>query len=140
MTSALGFHLMDRLVYRSRALWPQPAASLDAILPVSMWNNAKLEITGALGFHAGQYIQLLEGRPAALDDLLRRLSADPRHDRLEVLLRAPVSARLTPEWSMARIDMACAVPETGDLLQKRDGLGLAALMASLAHTGATGLV
>jgi len=132
--------MMERLVYQSRVLWPQPPASLDAILPVSMWNNAKLEITGALGFHAGQYIQLLEGRSAALDDLLGRLAADPRHERLEVLLRAPATARLTPEWSMARIDLARAVPETGDLLRKRDGLGLAALMASLAHTGETRLV
>ena len=88
----------------------------------------------------GQYIHLLEGRSAALDDLLGRLAADPRHERLEVLLRAPATARLTPEWSMARIDLARAVPETGDLLRKRDGLGLAALMASLAHTGETRLV
>lgn len=131
---------IERLIYRSRALWPAPEAALDSILAVSVANNARFGITGALGFSGDSFVQLLEGTPAALDGLLDKLLADPRHTDLIILLRSPANRRLAPGWSMARADLAEASPRAGDLLARGDGLGLMNLMATLAHRGFTDIV
>ncbi|NJC42698.1 hypothetical protein GGQ87_002993 [Brevundimonas alba] len=130
---------MERLVYRSRALWPDPETAMDDILRDSLWNNARGRITGALGFSGRTYVQLLEGPTASLDDLLAKLAADPRHTDLTILVRAPVSGRLVPGWTMARADLAAASPRVTDLLTSGDGLALAALLANLVHQGETGV-
>ena len=132
-----GEALIDRLIYRSQAEGVPPETALEPIFRVSVPKNARLEITGALGFTGRSYIQLLEGPGSALDDLLRTLRADPRHSRLRVLLRGPTQSRLLPRWSMARVDLARAAPQVEALLQADDGLGLTALMATLAHDGVT---
>lgn len=126
--------MIDRLVYRSRIEDPTPQAALEAIFEVSVPKNARLKITGALGFSGGFFIQLLEGPAPALDDLLGSLGADPRHSHLQVLLRGATRSRLLPAWSMARIDLARAAPEVEHLMAG-DGLGLMALMAAVAHEG-----
>ena len=68
---------------------------------------------------------------------MRTLKADPRHTDLTVLLRGCSEGRLLPAWSMARVDLALAAPEVETLLKADDGLGLIALMATLAHQGVT---
>jgi len=130
---------MERLIYRSRAVWPAPEAALDAILATAMSTNAGLSVTGVLGFTGWTYVQLLEGPSGALDLLLERLRADPRHTDLTVLARAPAASRLVPGWTMARVDLAEPAPRVEALLQANDGLALAVLMANLAHQGATGV-
>ena len=127
--------MIDRLVYRSRAADIPPEAALDRIFRVSGPKNSGLGLTGALGFSGQSYIQLLEGPPANLDDLVRTLVADPRHTDLTILLRGSSERRLLPRWSMARVDLARLTPEVETLLQSDDGLGLVALMATLAHEG-----
>jgi Sensors of blue-light using FAD len=127
--------MIDRLVYRSRAAAIAPEIALDRIFRVSVPKNASLEITGALGFSGQNYIQLLEGPPAAIDALLRSLTADARHTQLRILLRASSERRLVPAWSMARTNLSGLAPEVNRLLEIDDGLGLIALMATLAHDG-----
>lgn len=127
--------LIDRLVYRSRAVGIPPEAALERIFRVSAPKNLRLNITGALGFSGQVYIQLLEGPPSAIDDLMRTLEADTRHTQLRILLRGPSQGRLLPGWSMARVNLAKLAPEVETLLEADDGLGLVALMATLAHEG-----
>lgn len=102
--------MIDRLVYRSRAVEVSPEAALEKIFRVSVPKNARLEITGALGFSGQTYIQLLEGPPASLDDLVRSLVADPRHTEVNILLRGSSERRLLPRWSMARADLGRVTP------------------------------
>jgi len=129
--------LITRLVYRSKAEGVSPEIALQNIFRASVPKNARLNVTGALGFTGHSYIQLLEGPRSAVDDLLRTLRADPRHSQLQVLLQVPTQSRLLPHWSMAHIDLARAAPEVEALLQIDDGLGLTALMSTLAHEGVT---
>lgn len=125
---------LERLVYRSRAIVP-PASELDAILRQSIWNNARARVTGALGHCGDTYVQLLEGPPASLDDLLSRLGADRRHRDLVVLDRESAQARLVPGWSMARADLG---DEARSLLAAPHAGGrLAALLADMVHRGRT---
>lgn len=127
--------MIDRLVYRSRAVGILPEVALDRIFRSSVPRNRRLNITGALGFSQLTYVQLLEGPPPALNELVRTLEADPRHTELTILLRGSSERRLLPDWSMARVDLAKLTPEVDTLLKKDDGLGLIALMATLAHEG-----
>ena len=128
---------MERIVYRSRAVQPPPMLALDSILAVSRSWNARSGVTGVLGVTGRTYIQLLEGPAEELDSLLERLRRDPRHKDLTVLARGPVSVRLVPGWSMARIDLSLLATEVTVLLQTRDGDSLAALLADMALQGET---
>ncbi|WP_426020308.1 BLUF domain-containing protein [Brevundimonas sp. DWR2-3-1b1] len=127
--------MIDRLVYRSHAVAILPEVALDRIFRSSLSKNARMNITGALGFSQQTYIQLLEGSPFAIDELVKTLVADTRHTQLRILLRGSSERRLLPDWSMARVDLAKAAPETATLIKADDGLGLIALMATLAHEG-----
>jgi len=110
---------------------------LDRIFRSSIPRNARLNITGALGYSQLTYVQLLEGPPPALDELVRTLEGDPRHTEMTILLRGGSERRLLPDWSMARVNLAKLTPEVDTLLKKDDGLGLIALMATIAHEGMT---
>lgn len=129
--------MLERLIYQSRACWPTPESALDYILGVSVWKNAKLGVTGALGFTGGHYVQLLEGPPPSLDLLLASLQADPRHAELDILFRVETPRRLLPDWSMARIDLQRYGADTLRSLAHRDGLALTLLLANLVLAGAT---
>jgi hypothetical protein len=98
---------LERLVYCSTATVPTDSLLLIAqILSVSQRNNDRDGLTGALAISDGWFLQVLEGRPPALDALLRRLETDTRHKDIVVLARRTVKARLFDEWSMqsARVD------------------------------------
>ncbi|NEI46018.1 hypothetical protein GR199_36015, partial [Rhizobium leguminosarum] len=50
--------LIDRLVYRSQVENVPPEVTLERIFRISVPKNARLQITGALGFSGRNYIQL----------------------------------------------------------------------------------
>lgn len=93
---------LERVVYGSRATSPHIEAMMNLIqiLAVSQRNNARDEITGALALSKGRFFQIIEGRPSDLDRLLKRLEADPRHERVDVVDRRPIDARLFGDWAM----------------------------------------
>ena len=53
--------MIFQLVYRSTASRHLPASALLHLLERSRAHNARLEITGMLLFHSGQFLQMLEG-------------------------------------------------------------------------------
>lgn len=70
------------------------------ILAVSQRNNRRDNITGALVYSDGIFFQVVEGAPEDLDRLLGRLTEDPRHSDIKIVLRLAVSGRLFADWSM----------------------------------------
>ena len=92
---------LERIVYCSRArIDTTSLQAIAEILGVSQRNNAREGLTGALAVNDGWFLQVVEGPGPAIDRLLRRLAADPRHAELEVLSRRSVSGRLFADWSM----------------------------------------
>ena len=92
---------LERLAYVSRSTAPEDQVlAFSDILAQSVRNNRADEVTGALTFTPGRYAQILEGEGRALDTLLGRISADPRHCDMRILDRGPIETRLFPEWSM----------------------------------------
>jgi Sensors of blue-light using FAD len=48
----------------------------------------------------GGFFQVLEGDDAAVDDVYARISRDPRHSKVTLIIREPIAARDFDEWTM----------------------------------------
>src|SRR5687768_16134419 len=95
---------LERFVYCSRANFPVATETglhpeVGRILMQSRKNNPRDGLVGGLYFANGWFFQCLEGPRAAVDALLARLKADPRHTELTVLQRTPVVVRRFHRWS-----------------------------------------
>lgn len=109
---------IHRITYRSQAA---PAAQGDdalcAILVVAQTNNVRDQITGALTYCDGWFVQVIEGPLAPLDDLMLRLAGDDRHSNIKVGERIPVTKRLFPDWCMASVHLEPNLqPSVADIL------------------------
>jgi len=97
---------MKYIVYVSQAVKPFSADALGALLEHSRKRNTADGITGLLiyryndDFSRGNFLQILEGPDAALDDVWRRISSDPRHHTVVVVEEGHVAQRMFPDWSM----------------------------------------
>jgi Sensors of blue-light using FAD len=92
-----------RLVYASRSLIAEEQVPIEIlrILDAARRNNAGGDITGALLFSADAFVQVLEGRMAAVEQAFERIQCDPRHAEVVVLEAAPAPRRDFEGWSMA---------------------------------------
>lgn len=75
----------------------------------SLWascvrRNAAQEITGMLLFTGRHFAQLLEGEADTLTATLARIKADPRHERMRVLIDRPLSQRSCPPGRLALLN------------------------------------
>lgn len=92
---------LDQLVYVSRSVnLVNSRAGMADILVRAVPNNSRDGITGCLTVVDGQFVQILEGEPGALDLLMERLRGDTRHTDVRVLKRERVAERAFPTWSM----------------------------------------
>lgn len=104
--------MLLRIVYASSAVRPLGPGDLGQIVRTSRTNNAAVDVTGALLYHDGSFMQALEGPPAAVEAVYGRVEADPRHRGILTLLRERTETRAFPTWSMGLLDPE-AVPEDG---------------------------
>lgn len=130
-----------RLIYRSRAAGHfDCGAELPGILSCSARNNLPHGLTGALSFYGGDFVQVLEGRPGQIDQLLGVLARDTRHEDIRILGRWGVSNRLFSGWPMASASVGEASPRTRRLLQcEQQGLELVSVMFDLANRSQTSI-
>jgi hypothetical protein len=107
--------MYTQLIYSSHATRPLDDDELDQILASAVSGNARRDITGLLLYTKGSFLQVLEGKAAEIDELLDLIRKDPRHDRIDILVRHPVRARDFSQWSMGfhrvRESDAAALPE-----------------------------
>ena len=90
------------LLYVSKTLLQFPAggAEVAKIVEGSLARNANLGVTGALISTGQHFAQLLEGRQAAVEELMASISADPRHMKMKTL-RVVEEDRRFPDWALA---------------------------------------
>lgn len=88
------------LVYSSRAMQPFDDDQLAALLTKVRETNRLAEITGMLLYRDGRFIQFLEGPEDYVRALLARISADPRHTDVRVMVDSRPEARRFAEWTM----------------------------------------
>ena len=89
-----------RAIYVSTATHDLRDAELASILDVSRRNNAAQDITGALGYHDRNFIQVLEGPKGPVEALLGKIARDTRNTGLFVVHRSRIDERVFGEWSM----------------------------------------
>jgi hypothetical protein len=93
-----------RAVYCSRCLIDDGEraiqAEIDRILAVSAKNNARNDLSGALMFSFGYFVQVLEGALNDVETTLARIELDPRHDQFRLLELGPVRERAFTKWGM----------------------------------------
>ena len=100
---------MRQLFYLSRADSAITDQEIHKILQVAQRNNRQKDITGCLLYSGKHFAQILEGDPAALDELVARISKDARNNSIVVVIDHEVSTRKFPDWSMAvlyKLDIA----------------------------------
>lgn len=88
------------LVYTSAATVPFTPDDLEHLLRNSRTRNHDDGITGLLLYRRGRFVQFLEGPESAVQALLARIRADPRHENIRVLIDGFTPSRQLPEWTM----------------------------------------
>lgn len=113
---------LKTLTYTSLASLDLSSGDVEAILRTARASNALDGITGLLVFNGTHFMQVVEGAPHAIDDLVDRLRRDPRHSGLEVRDERSIKERFFPDWTMelvrvksryqdARSELRAALPE-----------------------------
>ena len=95
---------LRQVIYISQATRPLDAGEIHDLVRKAATNNKKLEITGALLFLEGSFVQVLEGDSEAIGELLGKLSRDSRHCNLRLLSDIQIDSRQFKHWSMGLVD------------------------------------
>jgi hypothetical protein len=98
--------MFSQLVYVSLAVKPFSQIDLTKLLVNARTRNTSVGVSGVLLHQAGSFLQVLEGEPAAVEEIYARVTKDPRHRSVLMLLRQPVVERNFTDWSMGFIDVS----------------------------------
>ena len=105
---------LKSLTYTSLGRLDLTADDIEAIHRTAREVNALEGVTGLLIFNGTHFLQIIEGAPDAIDDLVERLRRDPRHGGLEVRDEHLIESRSFPDWSMELVRV------TGSYFQARE--------------------
>ena len=82
-------------------------------------------------FNGTHFLQIVEGAPQAIDDLVEKLRRDTRHNGLEIRDERSVDERSFPDWSMELVRVSASYFEAKDTVSDR-------LPETITRTCATG--
>ena len=91
---------INQLVYISQATRKMSAEELTEIHKKARSNNELIDVTGSLFYNGGWFLQVLEGPPATLAKLYKKIELDPRHKNSRVLYDEPATFRTFARWTM----------------------------------------
>ena len=97
--------MLKRIKYVSRMARPLSEAEIEDLSFGASAKNEALGITGVLATADGMFLQVLEGPPAEVDRIYRRIVADERHSQVLLLNEQFVEDRLFPAWFMRYVDL-----------------------------------
>ena len=89
------------IIYVSLASRDLPAEELVQLLDKARSHNASQCITGMMVYHRREFMQLLEGEQATVQELYDRIASDPRHQQLRKIWDGPIRERGFSDWGMA---------------------------------------
>jgi hypothetical protein len=88
------------LAYSSRALTAFDDEALLELADCAAAKNEQLGVTGYLYFRNELFIQYLEGEQKAVEDLMAKITTDPRHKILSIVPLPSCPERIFPHWYM----------------------------------------
>ena len=98
--------MLVRLLYVSRAVNPESAASIQDILAASRKHNLQNGITGILCYGGGVFLQAIEGGRSAVNALYTQIIEDPRHAQVELLYYEEITERRFGGWTMGQVNLS----------------------------------
>ncbi|MCX7251575.1 MAG: BLUF domain-containing protein [Burkholderiales bacterium] len=98
--------MLVRLLYVSRAVQPESAEAVHAILASARQHNLHNGITGILCYGGGVFLQAIEGGRAAVNHLYNHIIEDPRHQDVELLHYEEISERRFGGWTMGQVNLS----------------------------------
>ena len=110
---------LKSLTYTSLARLDLEASDLEAIHRTALQVNALEGVTGLLIFNGTHFLQIIEGAPDAIDDLVERLRRDRRHSGLEIRDERAVDDRSFPDWTMELVKVSASYFEAKDSVAER---------------------
>jgi len=91
------------LVYGSFASLDFTRSDLERLHDQAAERNRENEITGVLLFNGTHFLQLIEGRPDAIEELMDRIRRDSRHVGVEVEHDDSADKRYFPDWALGLV-------------------------------------
>lgn len=91
---------MLSIAYLSAATSPVSDEDIAVLLTRSRANNERDGITGALLYHRGRFIQIVEGPDEIVQARFEAIAADPRHRNVQKMREQFIASRQFPEWTM----------------------------------------
>jgi hypothetical protein len=88
------------IAYVSAATQAMTDDDVAAVLTQSRANNLRNDLTGALLYHRGRFIQILEGPEEQVNARYEIIAADPRHRNVQKMGERVIVERQFPEWTM----------------------------------------
>ena len=110
---------LKSLTYTSLARLDLDASDLESIHRTAREVNALEGITGLLIFNGTHFLQIVEGAPNAIDELIERLRRDPRHNGLEVRDEREVAERNFPDWRMELVRVSASYFDAKETVSDR---------------------
>ena len=92
-----------QIIYSSKSATPMQMDELEELLEHARSSNAEKGITGALVYVDGVFLQILEGEPEAVQELMGKISKDFRHETVIVLKEGAIPSASFSDWEMAYV-------------------------------------
>lgn len=92
--------MLTNLIYASRTAQNLNAEDLNSIVVSSRRNNAVHELTGALCYANGTFLQYFEGERLAVNSLYQHVLKDKRHNKVILVSLNEIAFRQFPTWTM----------------------------------------
>ena len=96
---------LAQLIYRSKATPLFRRGDLPGFISAISLANKRQEMTGMLLFDGEYFLQVIEGRQNSLEDLLKVLKNDPRHESIVVLSLDAIKKRSFQDWGVTMIPL-----------------------------------
>ena len=93
--------MLSQIIYSSNATQSMDSNELEQILIDARIGNEARNVTGALVYVGGVFLQVLEGERVVLDELVASIRNDGRHGAMKVFHDTEISQRAFSEWRMA---------------------------------------
>jgi hypothetical protein len=98
------------LVYASRATDLFSPSQLSELIRSSAERNAFRDISGALLYCDGFFVQMLEGEEWVVRDCYEKIAGDPRHRDVLELVCLPITKRSFGGWAMSLLHQESTDP------------------------------
>jgi hypothetical protein len=91
---------LTQLIYVSSSSRVLDQGDIHRMLDSSVRHNAANNITGMLLYASGNFMQVLEGEDALVNETMSRITIDPRHHGVIVISKEDINGRDFGAWSM----------------------------------------